>query len=190
MDLFPYQESPQKFKPAIMILTEDEKSSNFYFNAIQDDYPNLIIKSEFIGHTKSHLITNHAIEKAKENKQAMFFVVYDVHNNDEIKNDQKSQNLIKNANLANLALIISKPCYELWVLLHFSDDLSNITNEKSVIAEIKSKTILKRYSKKHDNVYKKIKEHTKIALNNAKKIAEHPIKTDIHQIFEHIDSDA
>lgn len=58
------------------------------------------------------------------------------------------QSPLNQSKLENIQIAISRPCFELWLLLHVSDQLDEITELKNAAeTEIKLKNVLGRYNK-------------------------------------------
>ncbi len=128
MAKFKRREKPRKSRRVFLIISEGyiEKiyfsQYNRYLNQLDGE---VNINVYTAGHTTDPLgVVKYAIKKIKTSKDRKIFEkIFCVFDTDTIKESPKNkENFIKAEALAkkhNLGLIISFPCFELWLLLHF-----------------------------------------------------------------------
>jgi len=106
-------------------------------------------------------VVNHAIKLFKEDTYLDF--VYCVFDCDPKKNCDKALDKIKNNK--KFFAIVSVPCFEYWVLLHFKDSTQPFPKCDDVITELKKH--LAAYTKNMPNLYDRIKADMDTACNRA-----------------------
>jgi len=185
----------------ILILTEDEKSSKYYFNAFKKDEKlrrDLASVSVDIFHPKDYsplgLVNdakrrkNEAIEERNEYDEIWIVLDRDGH-----VNFPKALNKAK-ANQINVALSIR--CFEYWVLLHFVYTTHGFRKCDDIIKHIR-KNYLKDYSKSYccyedlrDRVDDAIKygdlvvKHCQKDLDSGIKIYDLVAYTNVHELVK------
>ncbi|MDD4205687.1 MAG: RloB family protein [Candidatus Delongbacteria bacterium] len=185
----------------ILILTEDEKSSKYYFNAFKKDEKlrrDLGAVSVDIFHPKDYSplgLVNDAKERKKKairgkNKYDEIWIVLD---RDGHANFDQALNTAQ-ANQINVALSIR--CFEYWVLLHYEYTTRGYRKCDEIINHIK-KNHLKDYSKAYccyedliDKVNTAIKhgemvvKHCKRDLDSGIKIYDLAAYTNVHELVK------
>lgn len=154
------RKKPTKEPKAILIICEGQKTEVNYFNSLKE---HLRLTNLHI-HSSKRSDPSHIIKYAKRQKQD-FRTIFCVFDDDQIKNlDEISSKMS-----SPLQAIISKPCFEYWILLHFT-----YTNKpfgwESPCNELIEQS-LKKYLPDYDKNYNfsKIVKFYKTALENAKK---------------------
>lgn len=155
-------------KKVIFIFCEGEKTEINYFKALR----------EFLGLTSVHIktsphsspinIVKYAIRQAKEiNEYDEIYCVFDR----DIHGD--FDEALKLADNNHFEVIVSDPCFEFWILLHFTQTAQNFsTNAKPCQAVQKHKDFKKNlphYSKDYD-FEDIINKHLATAIKNANAI--------------------
>lgn len=82
----------------------------------------------------------------EDNGKNSMFAIFDV---DQNPNECNFDKLIKDAEQKNIKIILSNPCFELWLLLHYKQYNRSCTNE-DLIEEL-SHAMNMRYDKRYDN---------------------------------------
>ncbi len=163
---------PEK-KHGILILTEDSKSSAFYFKSkckywdlkttaecLDDEDCTLAVDVIGLGRAPISLV-NYAMKKCKmsfseaSNRKAVPYAeIYCVIDVDEHETLQKSIELAKRFNRKNsynarIIPIISNVCFELWYLLHFAD----FTTKELYRENTSNNPAFKKYIPKNRNLF-------------------------------------
>lgn len=162
----------KKRKPIMLIATEGKnKTETLYFNSY-----NLISKYSIVfckGNDTDPLnmikVLQNEKKKIKEpgiEDKAYCIIDMDIGCS---KNKQIMQAEVK-AKKANIELIISNPCFEIWYLCHFIYSTKLYNSNDEVINE------LKKYISNYDkniNIFNKLEGNTNVAISNAKKLERH-----------------
>ena len=91
------------------------------------------------------------------------YCVFDRDNNTE----QQLQQAVKKAKEKDIEIIFSNPCFEYWILCHFGYFFQSFECQELLL---KVKDCLKSYKKNDKDIYSKIEDKTKHAIENAKKV--------------------
>ncbi len=120
-------------KHRILIVCEGEKTEPFYFRELQHDFRNRLVHIEISNeHGVPLTVVQKAIEerdnaareaKAARDENLSFDETWCVFDVDEHPNLDQALEL---ARKSNLQVALSNPCFELWGLLHFQDQLHSI----------------------------------------------------------------
>jgi hypothetical protein len=162
----------------ILIACEGSKTEPIYFKSIRNELrsPTLkIIVLDHQGKTDPRNIIERLIEERREmqdkqewNKDDQAWAVFDGDEHIE-KSREKWQSAITKANNQKIHLAITNPCFELWYLIHFQEQFSQITRDKLI-------NVLQKHIPKYDKsmcLYPKpLKPLTELAIQRADKIAE------------------
>jgi len=160
----------------ILILTEDEKSSKYYFNAFKKDEKlkrDLASVNVEVFQPKDYSplgLVNDAKERKKKairgkNKYDEIWIVLD---RDGHANFDQALNTAQ-ANQINIALSIK--CFEYWVLLHFEYTTRGYRKCDDIISYIK-KNHLKDYSKAYC-CYEEIRDRVDTAIKHGEMVVKH-----------------
>lgn len=154
------RKKPTKEPKAILIICEGQKTEVSYFNSLKE---HLRLTNLHI-HSSKRSDPSHIIKYAKRQKQD-FRTIFCVFDNDHNKNIGGVLSRIRSP----LQAIVSKPCFEYWILLHFTYTNKPFGGESPCNELIKQslKTYLQKYSKDYD--FSEVVEKYKTALENAKK---------------------
>lgn len=154
----------------ILIICEGKKTEKNYFIALRDHYK---IESIFIEiDPNSDPSPSSIVEYAKSKINDGYDKIYCVFDRDKHNDFNKAKNSI-NSN-KKLQAIISNPCFEYWILLHFEKTTKCFgSGSKSPCDELVSKNLkkyIKDYSKGYNNFRQIIESKLKLAIQNAKEI--------------------
>ena len=159
----------------ILIVTEDEKSSRFYFEEIcmSENLSSVNIRVlhsstgtdplSVVNHAK-HIFNNGDLNKSIEPKSFdHIFVVFDRDNHktykDAIECAKKYDKRFKNDNKAQVPFkaIVSVPCFELWLLLHY-DDIHAPLHRDEAFKKLKQADRFPDYEKARKDIFSKTRE--------------------------------
>jgi RloB-like protein len=164
----------------ILIVCEGEKTEPNYFDEIRQEarIPTLHIR---ILHsqegTQPLQVVHSAEEEFKKTKQfEKVFAVFDRDDhttyanaiaraeslNGKLKNDEGKQVLFK--------AIVSVPCFELWLLLHYAN-IQSYFHRREILHQLRTHII--NYEKGQDGIYKLTKENLRVATERAQYLKKH-----------------
>ncbi|MBD2298907.1 RloB domain-containing protein [Nostoc sp. FACHB-190] len=178
----------KKVAQKILIACEGSKTEPIYFDSIRNDLrlPTLkIIVLRHQGKTDPRSIIERLIEERQQMKDNQEWTKDDhawaVFDGDEHieKSRDKWQSAISRAKSQKINLAITNPCFELWYLLHFQDNLSQVTRDKLV--KLLGKHI-SNYDKSMCLYPEPLKSLTEQAIERAKKIAK---QIEANELDEH-----
>ena len=112
-----FARSPARFRPqpTVLIICEDRVSSyNYLSRAAQHFRASAIVEINHCGKTDPKGITEHALKRSKDYNQVYCVIDRDTH-----KNFHEARALAA-ASKNKVTLVISNPCFEYWLILHFS----------------------------------------------------------------------
>ena len=184
----------------ILIVCEDSKATPNYLKAIRDylrlSTANIEIVGEECGSDPVSVV-QHAkkLQQAELNKNSEYDKVYCVIDRDQHK---KFSEAIKQAKDNKIRVIISTPCFEYWLLLHFKNTSSPYFNCAEVITALKEH--LPNYEKgqffnaisyvevlkpKEENAITSAKQRAGELLGVVNIYAENPY-TNMHELIEYL----
>ncbi len=188
----------KKIKKAIAIVGEGISEQEYFISFKRNKRysfkikPDLPQNSDFTGIFKK---ANKLIEKDD------YDLVYCLIDMDHIIQDNLEQKffdelkkLIKQVKKNKIRIIKSNPCFEVWFLLHFLQQLPKFKNDSAVSNKLKNYSPFTNYDKSKDffksiDIYKKLEDKVNFAIGNAKKIK--PQKTvsytDVFKIIEELE---
>lgn len=165
-------------KERVLIVCEGEKTEPLYFHAIRQK---LRLSTAYLFPVQSENGTNpmNVVQSAFEmfNTENAWDRVYCVFDRDSHQHfceaikyaSEKDGKLYNDENSAVcFKTIISDPCFELWLLLHF-ETVTAETDRRAVQQAVKR--YIKKYKKGYEHAYKDTEEKLEIAFSNAEKIA-------------------
>jgi hypothetical protein len=160
----------------ILILTEDEKSSKYYFNAFKKDEKlkrDLASVNVEVFQPKDYSplgLVNDAKERKKKAKSDRnpYDEIWIVLDRDGHANFDQALNTAQ-ANQINVAISIR--CFEYWVLLHFEYTTRGFSKCDNIIKHIK-KNHLKDYSKAYC-CYEEIRDKVDTAIKHGERVVKH-----------------
>ena len=169
---------PQRnLKPnkVILIICEGEKTEKNYFQRLKEFLNLISVSIEILPspHPTPMQVINYAEQKAKEVSE--YDEIYCVFDRDTHGDFDKALAKAKSMRLENATLeaIVSDPCFEFWILLHFTKITPNLSTNQSPCKALQKhkdfKENLPRYSKDYD--FKDIiASHLPTAIKNAKAV--------------------
>ena len=186
----------KKRRKVLVIATEGaNKTEKIYFNEfnrMQDEFRVVNAPGNYTDPIK---IVQSAMYAAKKEELDyddgdMAIAVFDVDFN-------KQEQIISARKLADkhdVKVVLSNPCFEVWLLLHFRESTKSYSNNESVLEDLRK--FWKGYEKNISS-YKFIEKQTTSAIANAKKVKKHfssnnctddvlmcNSSTDVYQIVE------
>ncbi|MBR2124494.1 MAG: RloB domain-containing protein [Acetobacter sp.] len=182
---------PSKRKlPTIFIATEGQTEES-YFNEARKKYRGITVRIKCHKHkTAPDQIMKLAASESKN--YDFLFAVFDCDNHETYK---KARDFCTHH--PKVIVIRSTPCFELWLLLHFTKITynQNINNDK-VIELLKYPNRLPDYDKSNkrvSKVFEKTKEHLNTAIKHAKYLNQNEHNSDlpytnVHNLFNHFES--
>lgn len=172
------KEAIREERKKILIVTEGEKTEPLYFKDLIRKHRILTAQVDIDGSSKScpKKVYEHAVKLYKESKSggAPYDKVYCVFDRDSHSAYQYTLDTISTAQPSDTFVAIrSVPCFEYWLLLHFTYTTSPYakTQKKSeadkVIDELKS--YIPGYEKGADSLYSDLSEQLAFAKHNSKR---------------------
>ncbi len=140
-----------KFKPqpTVLVICEDSKSGKSYLqDAAQHFRAHVNVEIVHCGATDPGNIVKEALKR-----RARFEQVYCVIDRDRHETFDSAQRLLKANKDTNVELIVSYPCYEFWLLLHFGycrpayQAQGNKSPGEMVVADLRKKPDMQDYAK-------------------------------------------
>ena len=174
-------------KETILILCEGKNPECRYFKKLAAE---LHIESRVtVQHGKDKALINLGRKAIKEQEESEYSKVYLVIDDDG-RND-KIEDLKKDLQQhQQIILIISDPCFEFWLLLHFTKTTRPFQHTgcgnsacDQVTQELKKKGRLPEYEKSHPKIFETIYSDIETALKTAKNLSGHP-STNMHILVE------
>lgn len=177
----------------ILIVCEGEKTEPYYFDSLIIHHKLNTANVNIIGDCDSAPIKvlERAKELYKESKDTIpYDTVYCVFDKDSHSTYLQTLNAIEQIlPVETFVAITSIPCFEYWILLHFTDTTRSYNDYKEVIQDLK--VFLPIYEKKAKNIYSDLLPYLEVAKKNATKANREAIKnqtdnpsTRIHELVE------
>ncbi len=148
-------------KKAILVVCEGEKTEEQYFNDMRRIERLHSAKVKVVARGEPRSIIDFAKTQAKEFE--IIVCIYDCDNRAKYKN----YNIEARDN--DFALGVSNPCFELWCLLHYTDQTAAIESRKAISG---LKEHLPQYEKKMGGIYAALQKRQKQAMTRAGKLRE------------------
>lgn len=184
----------------VLIVCEGEKTEPNYFKALIDDLQlntaNIVVAKNTVG-SSPHSIVDFALREYRKDKE--YNRVYCVFDKDRHISYDHALDKIRRARLGKSHLLLattSVPCFEFWLLLHFTYTSKQFdTGPGSICANVISdlKTYLPDYEKGNMDTYTATKEKLEAAIINCKKIKKHcenaatdMPSTKVHELVEYL----
>ena len=184
----------------VLIVCEGEKTEPNYFRALIDDFQlntaNIVIADNSEGSSPINIV-NSALEEYRKGKE--YDRIYCVFDKDRHTTYNIALDKIRRAKLGKGHRIIattSVPCFEFWLLLHFTYTTRQFdTHPGSICANVISdiKTYLPDYEKGDVNIYKATKDSLETAITNCKRVDRHCETADtdmpstkVHELVEYL----
>ena len=174
-------------KETILILCEGKNPECRYFEKLAAKLP--IESRVTVQHGKDKALISLGKKAIKEQEESEYSKVYLVIDDDGRSNEiKKLRNELQQHK--QIILIISDPCFEFWLLLHFTKTTRPFKHTKGgksacdqVIQELKKKGRLPKYEKNAPNIFETTYSDIETALKTAKSLSGHP-STNIHILVE------
>lgn len=173
----------------VLIVCEGTKTEPHYLRELLDDLgirPHVVCVAPNDG-TSPKSVVSHALALYEKDDKAgdAFDQVYCVFDRDNHTTFDNAMQRIQALNAAGkpFEAITSKPCFEVWLLLHFgyTDQPFHAAGKKSVgnqvVSALKTKPGFATYGKGQQGVYGQLKTKLANALNNAERLRTHNAKT-------------
>jgi len=187
----------------VLVVCEGAKTEPNYFKEIRDDYrlstANIDICGDECGSDPLSVV-NYAIKKFREDPD--YDRVYCVIDRDKHTTFDAAIDKLRHTRLGrniSFTAIISVPCFEFWLLLHFMYTTrqfcapGNASNCDLVIAELNKKARIPGYNKGARNIFTLTKTLLPDAIKHAKQLQQHNISvgannpaTNIHDLIEYL----
>jgi len=166
----------------VLIVCEGKKTEPYYFNALVDDLKLNTANIEVDGDSNSspRSVVSYAKQRYKEDvrfngRHDCYDRVYCIFDQDEHSTYQEAINSIQTASPNNVFYsIISIPCFEFWILLHFSGTTKPFVRSGNRSpcenTEHELKIHFHDYQKGDRTIYEQIKGKTDTAMMRAKQV--------------------
>lgn len=175
----------RKENEIILIVCEGEKTEKNYLNQLKDFFKLINVSINIISSKDSDplKIVNFAEKKSKENFYDKIYCVFDKDKHSSF-NDAKQK-----CDQRNFEAIVSIPCFEFWVLLHFIYTTKPFGTTNSPCDELINtclKEYIKNYTKNYDftNI---IQQNLNAAIANAQKANEEAEKNNYTSSYTFMD---
>ncbi len=174
-------------KKTILILCEGKNPECRYLKRLAEE---LHIESRVtVQHGKDKALISLGKKAIKEQEESEYGKVYLVIDDDGRSNEiEKLKNELQRHQ--QIILIISDPCFEFWLLLHFTKTTRPFKHTeggksacKQVTQELKKKRRLPKYEKNAPKIFETTYSDIETALKTAKSLSGHP-STNIHILVE------
>jgi len=188
----------------VLIVCEGEKTEPYYLEALRNilrlSNANIRICGKECGSAPISVV-DFALKEFNSNR-GIYNKVYCVFDKDKHASFSAAKDKILATKLpdgATMHAIISVPCFEIWILLHFAYTTRSFTaavhssNCALVVSELKRH--IPNYEKGNNNVYDLIRDNTDIAIERAKQLetfhltsgADNP-STKVYELIEYLKS--
>lgn len=187
----------------VVLIVCEGKTEHHYFSGLRDalrlNNANIIIADK-IPWSAPLSVVDFAVEKYEKEKDLPYDRVYCVFDKDKHTTYAAALDKIRNIRLkkgATLHAITSIPCFEIWLLLHYTYTTRSFcaagdeSNCKLVVSEIKG--YIPDYQKGSKDIFATVADKTDIAIANAKKLesfhetsgTDNP-STKVHELVEYL----
>lgn len=166
-------------KKVILIVCEGEKTEKNYFNQLKNflNMSNVNVSIVPSPHSSPSLVVKYAKQKSNEiNEYDEIYCVFDRDTHTDFDDAlQKANNIKKALNKQNLVFetIVSDPCFEFWILLHFAKITPSLNTNQSPRNALQNhkdfKKNLPNYSKDYD-FRELIEKPLQVAIKNSKQV--------------------
>ncbi|OYT45765.1 hypothetical protein B6U90_02460 [Thermoplasmatales archaeon ex4484_6] len=155
--------------PIYLIVTEGETEQK-YFEGLRRRCPRKIVNRIYVKNPNDTDLMSlikyccdqiHQMELNTGKGDRIFCVV------DYPQNEKVIPNSLKMTGKKGIELIFSRPCFELWFLLHFKRVFASLNN-REIMKELKKK--LPKYRKADKRIFEKMEGMTETAISNAESI--------------------
>ena len=186
----------------VLIVCEGEKTEPNYFRAMIDDLQlntaNIKIAKNIAGSSPRNVVDT---GRKEYNKEKDYDAVYCVFDKDQHPSYVEALDIIRREKARGkrgcpMHAITSVPCFEFWLLLHFTYTTKGFdAGHGSICANVISdlKTYIYSYGKGDTTIYQSTRDHLSTAISNAKKVERHCRRsgtdtpsTDIYKLVEYL----
>ena len=184
----------------VLIVCEGEKTEPNYLRALIDDLQlntaNIMIAKNTAG-SSPRTVVDFALKEYRKNRE--YDRVYCVFDKDRHTSYDNALDKIRRVRLGKSHLLLattSVPCFEFWLLLHFTYTTKQFdTDPGSICANVISdlKTYLPSYEKGNIDTYRATKDNLGTAIINCKKVEKHCASaatdmpsTKVHELVEYL----
>lgn len=184
----------RKVKETLLLVVEGQ-TEKIYFNQMRSvlRLSNVSVEPKLSPKNDPFNILETAIKEMKEANYQHVWCIFDL--DTFTNNPQKYNDIVNKARKKNIFIADSRPCFEIWFLLHYRYSTASYDSSQKVIQELKS--FISDYCKKQDwiqkkNIYKILEPKLVSAIGNSKKLEEYNIinsvedgsMCNIYKIFE------
>lgn len=163
------KQQQRKSKKVLVLAAEgSNKTEKTYFNEFNSKQQEYRIIHARGNNTDPVKIVQDAINSAEKEELDYDYgdravAIFDV----DFGKEKQIREAIALANSNNVEVVLSNPCFEIWLLLHFRYSTKSYNNNEAVLNEL-----IKLWPKYDKNIasYKEIDSLTKVAIENAKKV--------------------
>lgn len=132
-----------KEQPQLLVICEDSKSSKTYLqDAVAHFRASAKVEVSHCGHTDPAGIVRNAIKRSKSFDEVICLLDRDEHDD---RNLEKANWLA--AAHSKIRLLVSYPCFEFWLLLHFGFTRSPFATAQKVVKALRDKPGMEQYDK-------------------------------------------
>ncbi|MFF4988138.1 RloB family protein [Streptosporangium saharense] len=170
------KKSFRRSRPTVLIVTNGEKTEMQYFEALKDDPWERSYHVSFKRGDPRNLVREGSLEKANSGYDTVWCVCDVDH--------YEVSNLIREARNLGVEVALSRPCFEVWLILHRKDFGRPLQNAGEAKREIRK--ILPWWDKTALRI-EDFRDGIAAATSRAKKLAEPPLgnpSTDVWKVVE------
>ena len=175
-------------RPVFLIVSNAKETETAYFESLQKTYDKIIIKpKKKPKHTDDYYpLVEETIQLAKREADGIesdfhVWCVFDadVDYNTPGNEHAKAKKLTNATALAkdnNINVALSTPCFELWLLLHFTYTAKKMPNPKVAEAKLMKAADLQEYKKDlSGGLLDKLSDKIEVAINHANRLKNHQV---------------
>lgn len=201
---FKRKKSSRSGQPKILIVCEDSKSGAYYFEDLKKDFglTAVVVEGERCGSAPISVVDFAISEYDKSKNEDRFDRVYCVFDGDKPHECAPALRKIEAQKPINTFFAItSTPCFEFWLLLHFSYTTAAFSTKGNkspcdcAVKQLRADDKLPEYGKNKRETYRLTKEKLPDAVKNAKRLAQENLvtqsidpQTNIHELIEYLQS--
>ena len=183
----------------VLIVCEGEKTERFYLESLREDLKLRKANVKIIGRgADPKTIVDDAIKEFEKSRDAPYDKVYCIFDQDQHQSFQSALNEVnRHQRKIPMHAIVSIPCFEYWILLHFEDTTRPYLRKgkKSPGDQLVSELMrhIRDYKKGDKKIYEKTKHLLDTAISRAEKIEKEQSKnfsdnpsTKIHNLVKYL----
>ncbi len=155
----------------MLVVCEGAETEPNYFDGLKRDDA---VKRKFSVNIKGgnggsvEAILNRAID-LRENSPKKFDEVWVIADIERGLDRESLERAIRRADEEGVYLCLSNPCFEVWVLAHFTQKTRAFNDCDAVVKEVGRRKHWRGYDKGDEAIYRKLKDKTERAISNAEK---------------------